>query len=442
MRTRRISSLVSLALAIALLLAISPVRAATITLERSQEWYGQGDTKVHGVCAANVDGDADIEIVTVGEVYTGMVTGTRAQLKIWSWNSNTQVLTLEATKEWSFGGTVTVALSVYAGDIDNDNHNEIVTAGYGLYQGHLHNDLTIWKYNPLLSDYEMLWEVGQDIDTAFNSVYATQIDTNDSYYEIVVAGVDFGTPDDATLSMFTWNGTAITVKASTSWRPGNGDANATGVYAKDVDGDSTVEILTSGYYYSSGSQWAEVRVWYNGTSGLTLEDDQPWRERSGDTEARAVFAENIDTDSDIEILTCGMAIDGRTSELWADLQSFIHSGTTVSGEREAQWQEQGDDTVCSSVFVKEVTGGSPIDIITGGKATISGTENGQVVVWEYSGNTFSEQDSAEWYTTDDAEVHSVFAENIDADAAVEMLSGGEAYDGTRIRAQLRIWYWT
>ncbi|MCK4444078.1 MAG: hypothetical protein KAW09_06015, partial [Thermoplasmata archaeon] len=302
MRTRRrIPSLVSLALVMTLLLAISPVSAATITLEKSQEWYGQGDTKVHGVCAANVDTDADTEIITVGEVYTGMVTGTRAQLKVWSWNSNTQVLTLEATKEWSFGGTVTVALSVYAGDIDNDNHNEIVTAGYGLYQGHLHNDLTIWKYNPLLSDYEMLWEVGEDVDTAFNSVYATQIDTNDSYYEIVVAGVVFGTPDDATLSMFTWNGTAITVKAFTSWCPGNGDANATGVHARSVDGDNDAEILTAGYYYASGNQHAELRVWNYTSSTLNLEDDDNWRRRSnGNTEARSVYAENIDAGSDIE----------------------------------------------------------------------------------------------------------------------------------------------
>ncbi len=442
---RRLPSLVSLALAITLLLAISPVRASPgITLEKSEEWYGDGDTIVHSVYAENVDGDAQIEIITVGEVYKRANTRTEAQMKIWNWNSNMQTLTLEATKEWSLGGSKTVALSVYAADVDNDGNTEIVTVGYGRTQNNsLNCDLLVWQY--AMGDYIIEHEYSQSVDTIYNSVYATQIDTSDDELEIVIAGVDLGSPDSATLYIETWNQTTMTLKDSVEWGPDDYDANATAVYARNVDGDGLVEILTVGYYYdASNDQHAELRVWNYDSSSLNFEDDQPWQRRSGsDTEARSVFAENIDGIDGIEIVTCGRVIDSQTGEPWGDLESFTHSGSTISDDRDIQWQgSDDDDTVCSSVFVKEVTDDIAMDIITGGGTLVSGTQNGQIVVWSAQVGTFQEQGSTEWYTTDDTEVHSVFSGDIDADDEVEILSGGEAYDGTRIRAQLRIWYWT
>ncbi|MFQ6128075.1 MAG: hypothetical protein ACE5QW_04150 [Thermoplasmata archaeon] len=411
-----------------------------IALEKSHEWYGDGDTIVHGVYAEDVDPDSTIEIITVGEVYRQANQRTEAQMKIWNWNSNTQTLTLESTNEWSLGGSKTAALSVHAADIDDDNIVEIVTAGYGLLQNEtLHCDLIVWEYSPLSGWYAAV-EIAQLIYTMYNSVYSANIDTSDNYLEIAVAGVVFRNPDNATLDLFRWNGTHMSGLAHVEWQ--SGDTNATAVYAKDVDGDTVVEILTGGYFYSNSDQWAEVRVWNYSNSNLNLEDSDDWQRLDGDTEVRSIFAENIDSDSDVEILACGRAIHGMTTELWGDLESFTHDGTDITKERNRQWQAQQDDTVCSSVFVKEVTGSAPIDIITGGRALISGTQNGQVVVWNRDGATFDSLDSVEWYTTDDTEVHSVYAEDVDADNPVEILSGGQAYDRTRIKAQLRIWYWT
>ena len=58
------------------------------------------------------------------------------------------------------------------------------------------------------------------------------------------------------------------------------------------------------------------------------------------------------------------------------------------------------------------------------------------------GSDINPVETEEWYTIDDTEAHSVFVRDIDADDEVEIISGGQAFDRTRIQAQLRIWYWS
>jgi len=441
---KRIGLVVSLGVAVILVMTAFPVRA-TIYSQESHEWYGQGKTAVYGVYAGNTDADASTEIVTVGEVYTGPMTGTKAQMNIWGWNSQTSQFSVEKTKEWRNYGQTAVAVSVYVGDLDDDSANEMVTVGYGTNSGIYYNELVIWEYVPLTMDYTAVETLGYVSGRMFNSVYATQIFGSDAL-EIVVAGVDAGTPSEAILHMFTYEDDSISLDASADpWSPNDGDANAKGVYAEDVDGDSTVEILTAGYIHDIYDDlWAHVMVFSYSDGELEREDidGYAWNAGYDEAEALSVFAADVGS-GDIEIVTCGNVFDSGISS--GDLEILTHSGSAIGYDRRATpWQySSGEDTECPSVYVGDLDGTSPLDIVTGGKAVASGDVHGQIRVWNYG--TYPDidlVDTEEWRTYDDTEAHSVFVGNVDSDNPVEMVTGGEAYDGTRIRAQLRIWYWS
>jgi hypothetical protein len=442
---KRIGLLVSLGVAAILMMAAFPVRAA-ITYQTSVEWYGSGKTVVHGVYAAETDRDGTTEIITVGEVYNGPMAGTKAQMKIWSWDSVNQRLTNERTKEWYFGATgwTTVALSVFAGDLDHDTYNEIVVVGYASHSNIYNNDLTIWEYNTMTSDYDKVYEIGETEDTMFNSVYAANIDTSTDELEIVVAGVVFGPSyESATLDMFNYhiNG-MMSLVANTEWDYNNADTNAKGVYAANLDSTGTMEIITAGYRHVSGVQNAEASVWTYSTGTLNPEASEGWDGGGDSAEALSVFAADVGGSSNLEIIVCGNAYDS-TYGMFGNLQTFTYSSSTMTFDREASWQYSSADTECHGVYAGNLDGSSPLDIVTAGTTIISSTDYGQVIMWNYgAGTDIDQEDSEEWHTWDDTEAHAVFIGNVDSDVTIEIVTGGQAYDGTRIEAQLRVWYWS
>jgi len=92
-----------------------------------------------------------------------------------------------------------------------------------------------------------------------------------------------------------------------------------------------------------------------------------------------------------------------------------------------------------SVFAGDVDGDGVVEVVTGGWADDGTRYNGQLRIWTWDGATLTLEHSEEWFTIDDTCVYSVFAGDVDGDGVVEIVTGGEAYDGTRNNGQLRIW---
>jgi len=429
-----------------------PVRA-NLNLEKSQEWKGLGNTVVYGTFAKDVDGDNTTEILTVGSTYDGNPAATKAQLRIWNWNDNTDVLTLEKDYEYVMGtnSTNSVFRGVYAANLDNDNDVEIVTVGYYVdWRGIYHDHLAIWRWDG--TTLTMDREATQAADSMMRSVFVAEIN-GDNYPEIAVVGErDITANKIGKLYVFNWDGTTLALETSVGWGAtigGTHDIEVRSVFIENVTWNSTKEIITAGFYYlSPGFGTAgEVHV-YNytvtgGTASLSLVTSHTYQVPTDrPTQFYSVFAGELKSGNGNKIAVCGWYTDtnGIHNGL-VDVMKYDTSSSTWT-DWKYTWLNNTSTTECRAVYAADVTGNSDLDIFAGGFAPFSGTPNGQIVTLNFNGTALNPIGWNNWYTTSDTQVHAVYAKNVDGDSDVEVISGGQAKDaGGTLNGQLRIWHW-
>lgn len=438
---KRIYSLVSLGIVIVMLLTAVPVSAATITSRASATWGTSGTNEVHGVYAYDVDGDSTMEIVTVGRAYTGIKT--EASLVIWTYDGNS-TLTAEHWYNWTEAplATVTVAYDVFVDDLNQDGTADIVVGGttgnasIGDYMLRVFH----WDGTSLTSEGPPYVNSPAEI---YYSVHAANV-TGDSDLEIVASGATGG-GDDATLWLWSYNG-SLGYITHTDWGPGdNVEAIAYGVFAGDVDGDGTVEVVTGGYNKSSAiaEKKGEIREWhYDSGSGFVLDYHRNDNYVPGeDTVYYSTYAADFNNNGSVDIMMCGYGYEaGIVNEDKALLVAYFHGTSSLLLGPIQPWQVNNDDSYCRSVFGRNLDGDNYIEIVTGGRGEVSGTVNAEVRVWTYdTAPSFSLDDDEYWYTTGATRSNSVYAMDIAGDSDPEIVSGGRHHvSASTYKAELEV----
>ena len=206
------------------------------------------------------------------------------------------------------------------------------------------------------------------------------------------------------------------------------DTNVAAVATGDVNGDGTNEIVTAGQF-NDGTNWnAQLIVW--NPSNLVAEKVTSFK--WNDTQISSVAVANISGGTGLDIVTGGSFFDGNR---W-NAQLIVWNGTTLVAERVTTWFWTSD-TEISSVAVANVTGGSSLDIVTGG-AFFDGTRwNSQLIVWNAS--TLVAEKVTTWYWTSNTYINSVAVANITGGTSLSIVTGGTFNDGNRNNAQLIVW---
>lgn len=436
---RRIGLVVSLGIVAILVMAAFPVRAANINAERTETWRDSGNAKVHGVAAEDIDGDGTTEIVTVGETLIGTPPLIHAQLRIYTWDGTT--LSIEKTYEWMQGTNVTftIAYGIYIGKLDGDNDYEMAVVGKtGDASG---QDFMIriftWDGTTLGEVSSALTGIGD----AYYSVYAADI-LGGSYLGIVAVGDVIDNPYDGIIDIWYFDGTRLNHSTGTTWGTNN-DISAKGVYAADVDNDGVIELVTVGYYRQSAvlPKQGQLRIWNyaNGNINLEKEDNQP--ENYGQTtEWYGVYLGNVDNDAVTEIVVTGYGYDSSVGCNNGVLRIWTWTGTprVLNSEKNYPWPLTGSDTISYSVYAKSFAGNYQ-QIVSGGKTTVSGIDYAQLKIWNWTGAALNDVASTTWATNNrNTAVNSIYIKEVDSDNKLEILSGGQTYDGTYWNSQLRI----
>jgi hypothetical protein len=110
---------------------------ANLAVDRLTTWYWTSNTVINSVALSDVDGDGQTEVVSGGYYYDGM--RNVSQLIIGSGSS----LAGEEIKTWNWTGNTAIN-SVAVGDVVGDSLAEVV-AGGAFYDGtRLNSQLTVW----------------------------------------------------------------------------------------------------------------------------------------------------------------------------------------------------------------------------------------------------------------------------------------------------------
>ena len=338
--------------------------------------------------------------------------------------SNTATTTSIASGEWYTIGD-TVVNSIAQADVDNDGQTEVVTGGHYFDGTRNVAQITVRSSTTLALENQQTWYWTDD--TTINSIAVANVDA-DADLEIVAGGSYFdGTRNVAQLTV--WSGPTLALENVKVWYwTSNTVVNSVAV--GNVDGDADIEIVTGGYYSDNTRNIAQLAVWTG--SSLALENVQVWY-WADDTAVNSVEIANVDADADNEIITGGQYFDNTRNVA----QLAVWSGSTLALENINVWYWTGD-TAINSIDVANVDGDAALEIVTGGQYFDNTRNVAQLVVW--SGSTLALENVQTWYWTDATVVTSVTVANVDADAAMEIITGGSYSDGSAVsNGQVATW---
>ena len=268
------------------------------------KWSSPDNNLVYDVCAADVDNDGTVEIASTG-TYHNDTTQISSELRIWNYTGITTPPATEYTKQvWT--SEMLYLTSVTTADVDNDTQTEIITGGYRRSTTNYYiGQLKIWNWNGTTITLEKTEEWGTF--TAGDScvlyqVYAADLADDNGLTEIITVGYRNLTAYVAQVRIWNWNTTHMTLRQNKEWT-GPTSAYVCGVYAKEVDSDDTLEIITLGTEAVNASfSQAQLRTWeWNGTAML-YEQEAKW---GNVTTGLDLAVDDVDDDQINEILCIG-----------------------------------------------------------------------------------------------------------------------------------------
>jgi hypothetical protein len=302
--------------------------------------------------------------------------------------------------------------------------------------------------NPHLSYYDETNENLKYAERSGGNWFNETVDSiGDSNREVVITGQNFdaGT-SQATLLLLTW-GYSSEMEIERTWTNGH-DVAAYSVDVADVDGDGDDEIFTAGYTRenTTADKQGQLRMW-SFNDGFVLEAEDIRTVFGGDTEMFSVHVADLDNDTLTEIMTCGYY---ESSGDWGEVRVYhlVSSNLDLNGTYE--WKNESNRG--RSVHAGDLDGDGIPEIITGGWATVSGKTYGEIRLLRFNGSAATPiewlatkhwRDFMPGYFTDytQVEANSVFAMDVDGDGVVEAISGGQVREGDEPwYGQLRIWY--
>jgi hypothetical protein len=355
--------------------------------------------------------------------------------------SQSGYLRVEAEQHWEtygVGGTCIPAThNLFVADVDGDGVLEIITGGYtyNLANGTRASPaapLKIWSWNGQNLTLEKSYNWSTSGNAIIICVFAGDANGDGETEIITAGGITNATGNYAQLRIWRWDGETLALK--TSCEQALYRFSISSVFIKDVDADGTPEILTCGRSYGAdASSKAQLSVWHWDGDSLVLNETVEWCATS-EASANSVYASDVNDDGVIEILTGGFDNDLNNSA--GQLKIWHWNGAELSSVANEEWRlkEEGygltisggvmGNTLVNNLKVGDVNGDGVSEIVTGGFAYDGEKIKAQLRIWNCSGQTLLLEKSHEWATKDISEVKSISLNDVDGDGRMEIVTSG------------------
>ena len=200
-------------------------------------------------------------------------------------------------------------------------------------------------------------------------------------------------------------------------------------FVGDVDNDGISELITSGLTYN-GSYTDELeapfRIWNWNGQNFTLEASKNWPGT-----LHTIYAADLNGDSKLEIISGTNFRNGTNSiRIW------------IWDNKDLALLASYDGIHANSIFVRDLDYDSKPEILAAGAIDKNETKFAQLSILRLEENNLFLVESFEWRTDGDASANSVFADDLDNDGVVEIVTGGYDNGLTNSSGQLHIWQWS
>ena len=309
---------------------------------------------------------------------------------------------------------------------------------------------TAAQSNQLTLEKEQHWETyrvgGTCISGTGSNLFVADVD-GDGVMEIITGGSTYNlvngnrTASEAPLKIWNWNGQSITLEKSHKWL-----GRIRGIYAGNANGDGIIEIITAGSVTNNTGSYAQLRIWQWNGEELVLKASY-----EATTTFSAVSVSDVDGDGAPEIITVGRFYNG--TRFSAQLCAWRYDGNSLTLKKSVEWSAANATSV-NSVYLDDVNDDGVNEIVTGGYANTLINSSGQLRIWQWNGEDFSLKVNEEWRLVEgvygltiagnvqgNTIVNNLKVGDVDGDGTPEIITGGFAYDGEKVNAQLRIWNW-
>jgi hypothetical protein len=421
-------------------------------LENEQHWetYCVGGTCISGgnnLFIGDVGGDLQPEIITGGSTYNLLPDGTtsnrEAPLRLWSWNGAN--LTLEATQNWP--GNIN---SIYAGDLDHDSQQELLTGGTISNNSGTYSALSVWQWKD-----SSLSLKARIVNVSITAITVNDLD-KDEVPEIITVG-RFNTTGQYGSRIDLWHleEDHLVSKGSINWCIAN-NTSVSSVATQDLDNDGKIEIVTAGYANDLKNSSGNLRIWQYDGQTLALKANQEWRlvegvygltiagGIQGNTAVNNLKIGDVDSDGKNEIVTGGFAYDGQ--KVNAQLRIWDWNDQTLVLEKSEEWATDYLTEV-KSISLNDLDKDSTVEIVTSGitaaagsfSATSTTPEKAELRVWTWDGKTLNMKQSKEWTIDEGACGWNVATGDVDNDGVMEIVTVGCTYFSNLCDPDMRIW---
>ena len=418
-------------------IGLSASQQDNFILEHEQHWetYCVGGTCISGgnnLFIGDVGGDLQPEIITGGSTYQLLPDGTtsnrEAPLRLWSWNGAN--LTLEATQNWP--GNIN---SIYAGDLDRDQQQELLTGGTITNNSGTYSALSVWQWKD-----SSLSLRARIVNVSITAIAVNDLD-NDEVPEIITVG-RFNTTGQYGSRLDLWHlkEDHLVSKGSINWCIAN-NTRVSSVATQDLNSDGKIEIVTAGYAYDLKNSSGNLRIWQYDGQTLTLKANQEWRlveggygltiagDIQGNTAVNNLKIGDVDSDGKNEIVTGGFAYDGQ--KVKAQLRIWGWNDQALVLEKSQEWATDYLTEV-KSISLNDLDQDSTVEIVTSGIAAAAGSfsatsstpENAELRVWTWDGETLNLEQNKVWTIDEGACGWNVATGDVDSDGVVEIVTVG------------------